>query len=229
MNDMRRRSDVISDRRGVRCVVIAGAVAASAFLMALAIASPSYWWLGWVTLLPLFLAIRVFTPLGASLCGGLWGGALFASAVALFDTPIQGDLLSFLLLCLIPASYAFVGARLTGRVGFSPLVLAFGWIGVELALAPLGLRHGLLAGTQGDGVVVRVVGSFTGYALVAFLVAYVNASLLSVLSCVRLGSRGVRPLRGSGDGLRPFFPLDVIRDLTSLLRRLQPRAPPLAG
>jgi hypothetical protein len=57
---------------------------------------------------------------------------------------------------------------LTRQKGFSPLLLGLGWIAVELALQPLGLRYGLLAATQGSGLVVRTMGYLAGYVMVAF-------------------------------------------------------------
>ena len=209
--------------------VFALALAGSAYLMALAIESPQYVWLGWVTLLPLFYAIRVLSPARAMISGAFWGACLFLASVAFARTEIAPSLASLTLLALIPGAYCYFGAALTRRIGFSPYLLALGWIGVEIALRPLGLHCGLLAGTQGDGMVVRVVGSFAGYVLVAFLVAYFNAALLSAIAEVYVpaGSRRL-PLRGASP-IRKIFINDSVVQLLDLIRIGRPRGPPLSA
>lgn len=207
--------------------VFALVLAGSAYLMALAIESPKHVWLGWITLLPLFYAIRVLSPARALVSGAFWGACLFLASVAFARTEIAPSLGSLTLLSLIPGAYCYFGAALTRRIGFSPYLLALGWIGAEFALAPLGLRHGLLAGTQGDGWAIRLIGSAAGYALVAFLVAYVNASLLSVLTAVRRGGASSRRIRGPGDTLRSYFAVELPSYWLHVLRQAQPRAPPL--
>src|SRR3972149_3241051 len=213
-------------RRGEACA-LAVALAGSAYLMALAIESPRRVWLGWVTLLPLFYAIRVLSPVHAMASGAFWGAGLFVASIAFANTEIAPSLSSFALFSLIPGAYSYFGAALTRRIGFSPYLLALGWIGVEFAIRPLGLNYGLLPGTQGDGMVVRVVGSFAGYVLVAFLVALVNATLVSVLSEVRLSFSAPRLLRKANVAERRFFVRELPSYLLHLLRAAQPRAPPV--
>lgn len=219
--------DVATSSRTGKSAVLALALAGSAYLMALAIEPPHHVWLGWVTLLPLFYAIRVQSPTRAMMSGAFWGACLFTASVAFARTEIAPSLGSFALLSLIPGAYGYFGAALTRRIGFSPFLLALGWIGAEFALAPLGLRHGLLAGTQGDGLAIRLVGSVAGYALVAFLVAYVNASLLSVLASVRRGASGTRLIRGATDTIRSYDPIELPSYFLHVLRQAQPRAPPI--
>ncbi len=157
----------------------------SAVLLGIAVCSRNYPWVGWVGLTPLFLVIRSLTPFRAMSCGALWGFCLFTLLVSgngVAATPLDS---SFAFLILIPAIYAFIGAHLTRRVGFSPLFLAFGWVGVELALRPLGLSSGLLAGSQGDAGIIQQVGTPLGYFFVAFLIAFVNAKLLSIVNNAR--------------------------------------------
>jgi len=135
---------------------------------------------------PLFLAIGKLKPIAAGLCGAFWGICIYFFSVTGNVSYIRPTLLSFGLLAAIPALYTTGGALLRRSIGFNPLVLALGWIGVEFALRPLGLGNGLLAGTQGESVVIRQVGRFLGYVFAAFLVAGANASLLTVLSNFRL-------------------------------------------
>jgi apolipoprotein N-acyltransferase len=52
---------------------------------------------------------------------------------------------------------------------------------------------------------VREVGSFAGYVLVAFLVAFVNATLVSVLSGVRLSFTSTRLVPKAAVTLKRFF------------------------
>ncbi len=199
---------------------------ASAFLMSVAIATPRFAWLGWVTLIPLLFALRSSTPTGAAAFGAVWGSALFGFGAFVLPTPIAPSLGSWALLTGIPALYAFAGARLTLRVGYSPLLLALGWIGVELALHPLGLQHGLLAGTQGDGVLLHLVGSYAGYALVAFLVVYVNAWLLTALAAVPIPIPGRRLVRATGERVIRLATVEIPNYWFLLLRPSKPRAPP---
>jgi apolipoprotein N-acyltransferase len=216
-------------QRDVSRLALVGSLIVSAFLMALAVASPAYWWLGWVALLPFFFAIRTCSSLGAMWCGSLWGVSLFVFGVAVPDSQLAPTFSSLFTLVGIPAAYAFVATRLTQRVGFSPLLLALGWMGVEFALRPVGLKHGLLASTQDGGVFWSAFGSFAGYVLVAFAVAYVNASLVSVLSQIPriVGVDGGVVLRGASGQRKPVVVDEISVHLRDLLSRSQPRAPPL--
>ena len=123
-------------------------------------------------------------PVRATLAGALWGLCFYAFAATAVAV-ITPATLSWLLLATIPAAYAGLGAALTRRIGFNPVVLGVGWILVEIALKPLGLRYGLLAGAQGEGPLLHWVGRLLGYVFVAFVVACASASLLAALSSAR--------------------------------------------
>jgi len=196
--------------------------------MSLAIASPSFWWLGWLTLLPLLLAIRLLSPARAALAGSFWGLCFYVISVGGSGAPLAPSPISALLLAAIPGLYAGIGSRITRRVGFSPLLLGLGWVGVELALQPLALHHGLLAGTQGGSMVFRVVGNVAGYALVAFLVAYVSACLLSVLGGVYAWARSKHVVRVAGSYVQKSTPLIDSISIQRFVRIQQPRGPPVA-
>ena len=179
-------------RRSVKAAALSLSLIGAAYLVAEEAASHRAPWLGCVTLVPLLMAIRTCRPGHAMLCGALWGSSLYLFAPAAGDTGISAGLFPLALLTAIPALYAYFGARLTRWMGFSPLLLGVGWIGVELALEPLGLRTGLLAGTQGNGTLMHWIGGALGYVLVAFLVGFVSAALVSVLSRVYVGARAPR-------------------------------------
>ncbi len=198
----------------------------SAYLTAAAVGSPTHAWVGRLGLLPLFFAIRLFRPLRACVCGALWGASLFVFCIAAGRTAVAANLGSFALLTGIPALYAFLGAWLTRRIGFSPFVLGVGWMGVELALAPLGLHSGLLAGTQDHTALMDYIGRALGYVLVGFLVAYVNAALVAVLGRVRLSVPRFVPTAASPDCGRSL--ISQILGCLSLfaLQPSHPRAPP---
>ena len=180
-----RQSSAGEERSGIaRTAGLALLLAASAYLMALSLRLEDARWLGWITLLPLFLSIRVLCPLESMLAGGFWGLMLAAFSSHGSDASLVPGFRSYALLTLVPALYAAVASRVTRQVGFHPLLLGLGWVGVELALQPLTVRNGLLAATQGDGLAIRAIGHLGGYLCVAFLVAYVNASLLEMLTVV---------------------------------------------
>ena len=199
----------------------------SAYVMALGLGAPRHAWLAWLALLPLFVSIRVLRPIGAMLCGALWGLCLYVFSAPAGDSGVSAGLLSLSLLSAIPAAYACVGSWLTRRIGFSPFVLGVSWMGVELAFEPLGLRSGLLAGTQGDTTLVHWVGGALGYVLVAFLVALVNASLVSVLSGLRLPVPRPRFVTASPALQRHFTPQVLGCISLYTIRLSRPRAPPV--
>jgi|CXWL01.1.fsa_nt_gi apolipoprotein N-acyltransferase len=202
-------------------------LAISATFMALAIEAPQHFWLGWITLLPLLQAARVLSPPSAFGAGAFWGASLLTACAAMGSDSISFSLSSAAILTLGPALYACFGAILTRRVGFSPYLLALGWVGVEFCLRPVGLEHGLLAGTQGDGMLIRVAGSFAGYFLVAFLVAYINASLLSVLHKVTGSSTSLRRISSASGLMDRLISLDIPFIPSRVLCVSQPRAPPI--
>ena len=216
-------------QRRVKTVALVLSLVGSAFLVSLAHRSHEYAWLGWLALLPLLAAVRTCRPVGAMFAGALWGVSLHVFCVGGPGGGISEGFRSLALLTAAPAIYACLGSLLTRRIGFSPFVLGVSWMGVELAFEPLGIRNGLLAGTQGEATLIHWVGGALGYVLVAFLVVTVNASLISALSAARLGSPASFIATGpdaSGTRLGPqtfsCFPLFAIP-------ASQPRGPPISA
>lgn len=184
--------------------------------------------LGWFALIPIFVAIRRLSRSAAAACGAIWGAALMGYLLLTGTPSAATGVWGAPLLIAIPAAYAWVGAHATRQRGFNPLILGLGWAGVELAMYPLGLRHGLLATMHADNFVLLMAGQFGGYVLVAFLVAFVSAVVLSVVTDVaRLPATRSAPRLTSG--VRPlaiatghWFPIPCF-----LVTPSHPRAPPL--
>jgi apolipoprotein N-acyltransferase len=157
-----------------------------AFLTARALDCPQYSWLAWGGILPLLLAIKSLPPVKALVAGALWGLAIMSCALAVpdFRARIPSTASSIALLAAVPALYAYGGAILRRRVGFNSLIVALGWIGVELAVRPLGLPNGLLAGAKGDSSLMHLIGNVLGYGFVAFLVVFVDALIITVVCSI---------------------------------------------
>ena len=198
----------------------------SAYSTTVALASPDHRWAGWGALLPLFISIRLFTPPWAMLAGAFWGASLYIWMMATSEIGIAPGIVSLSLLTGVPAAYTYLGARLTRQVGFSPYLLALGWMGVELAMLPLGLHRGLLVGAQGDGLLIHWIGNFAGCVLLAFLVAYVSASVFEALSRVRVGIGPRRLAFGPLGAARRILPQEAFSSLFHFSRATRPRAPP---
>lgn len=198
----------------------------SALLIGVAAKTGRYPYVACVGLVPLFVAIRVCRPLAALLWGTAWGLSLFAVSVAGLGPPIPPTVGSLLLLAGAPAVYAWLGALLTRWIGFSPYVLAVGWMGVGLALSPLGFNAGFAGASQTDAGILGWVGHALGYVLVAFAAAYVNAALVTVLAEVRLSVSLFAPATASADCGRSL--ISQILGCLSLfaLQPSHPRAPP---
>ncbi len=207
-----------------------GALALSALLTAVTLRVPGFSWLAWVSLVPLFYAIRSGRVLLAVTAGAFWGACLHSfSAVPWGDSAAviaQPSFMSQALLIAVPGIYAGLGALLTRWLGFNPFVLAVGWVLVEVSLRPLGLHQGLLAGTQSGVTLAHWIARLLGYVFVGFLVVCVNASLLAILSRARLRVPRARPF-----ARLPLAP--AVRSLlTSIpipflaLGQAYPRAPP---
>ena len=166
---------------GAKLVILMAALMGSAYVLAMALRSPEYWWMAWICLLPLFCVIRMLQPVAAALSGVIWGISFFLCSTHGALLTISVTLPSLMLTALVPAIYCGLGSSLTRRIGFNPIILALGWIGVELAFKPLGLNKGLLSATQVDSIHFDWIGRLLGYIFVAFLVACINATLLAVL------------------------------------------------
>jgi hypothetical protein len=182
-----------------------------------------------VTLVPLFLVIRLLTPVHAAVAGSFWGICFYIASGLIAGTEVPHDFTSLILLTVVPGVYAFVAAAITRRKGFHPLLLGLGWAGVELALKPLALSHGLLAGTQGNGWFLHAVGGVGGYLLVSVLLALANAWFLSVLSSVRVAwpTGRMRPVQVPR--LRWLFVVEGVVRSIRFLHSVQARAPPAAS
>lgn len=233
MNFPRAIAAICSSCRVPRRVpLIKGAALVSSLILAGAFTGESInvrygLWLGWVALIPLFIAIRSLTPSLAAGCGALWGLCAFLNASFAGESFAASWPIAAMVLTSAPAAYAWVCAHAMKRRGFDPLILGLGWAAVELVMHPIGLHHGLLAATQESNWLLFLVGRMGGYVVVAFLVAFIGAAVFGVVTeavCVG-GSSRRRSYQTSGVGLRvratrwlPFF--------TRYLTPSQPRAPP---
>jgi len=161
------------------------ALAFSAVLMAISVGAPGHSGLAWIGLLPLLAAVRVLSPCSATLAGAAWGLVFYFAAVLGFAPGVSHGFGALVLVALVPAVYTLLGALATRALGFVPVIMALLWILAEVALQPLGLRCGLLAGTQGDGNFASYVAGLLGYVFVASAIVYANAWLLVLIIRLR--------------------------------------------
>jgi apolipoprotein N-acyltransferase len=165
-------------KAGGKALVILPASVASALLMVLAAGTESQYWLAWIGLLPLFFLIRILPPVWAALSGTVWGISIYLLSIAGLGYDLTPSPLFLSMMALIPGLFALLCSWLTRKLGFNPMILAFGWILLEVSLRPLGLEHGLLTGMHGEGThlhwMCRIFGCLSG----AFVIACTNATIL---------------------------------------------------
>lgn len=202
----------------------------SAGLLSREIGSPDPSWVRWLTLLPLLAALRFMPPAKAFACGTLWGCSLLLFMLSFDNALVSANIRSFGLLSIIPGAYAFLGARITRRFGFNPLILGFAWAGVELALIPLHLEGGLLVSIEGHepGSLLGAAEGLFGYVCMAAFIVAANGILLAIVrrACVRVSGSLRRYVNGPIKGERRFFPLEVPHCPSLCGNPAQPRAPP---
>ena len=197
----------------------------SALLVVVAIRDPRYDVLECIALVPLLAAIRLLRPLGALVCGALWGAQLHFGLLqpnfGFATTPVQT-----LLFVLIPALYAGIASALTGRFGFQPLLLALGWLGPECLLRLLPGEGGLLARGVTSSSALSVGSRFFGWLVFVILIVYVNAKLVAVLGQLRFAPhRGERVRRSAVSCVATSS--STARPQSVRLHPASPRAPPL--
>jgi len=216
----------------VIAVSIGSLLVASAALLADEIYFRAHPVFGWLTLFPLLAVIRVFSARRAALSGAIWGAGLFYFLALQAHPLVPPTVVSFAFLVGLPAAYAFGMVWVIRRFGFHPLILAFGWCGVELALLPLGLRGGLLGGIAGgSGSFLSFLQGLLGYVCMAALIVAVNAIALSMLTrAYAKACAAQRFSRGSAAGARPrFIPRETPIGWRFYGHAGQPRAPPVSA
>jgi len=209
-----------------------------------ALLAPEHHWLGWISFLPLFVAVRWLRPATAALAGGVWGASLYlfttalptpaveaiAPAIDLTVLAISPSAWLLALLTVIPAVYVGLAARPARAIGFKLLTLALGWTLIEVVLHlyhPSAPQEGLLTASQGESPQLHWLARLLGYVATAFLVACANASLVGFVSAARLSFPACRSLAGLPNaGAR--LPSQVVRAIQSwTLRQAYPRGPPI--
>ncbi len=185
---------------------------------------------GWLALVPIFLVIRTLPAPRAALAG-MWWGFAYAIARVIF-TPEGGasSVADLIAPVFIIGGYCFSASHLVRRIGFSPFILALGWIGVEFALGAFGWRAGLLDASVEAGAIGAWLSPLTGTIVAALVMAWASAMLAHVVvtahAWVQRNDRLAKLL-----GTRPPLPL-IAEILGSLqlasLRTGTPRGPPSA-
>lgn len=234
--------------RSLKLAVLAVLLMFSAVLTAEVLRSPTRYWLAWISFLPLFVAVRWLRPAMAAAAGGLWGACLslfFAGGGSMADgapaSAVGWSTWGFASLVVIPAVYVGLAARLTrsdaGRaparrmIVLSTVLLTFGWTLVEAVFhlrRLFGPRDGLVTGLPDQAAHVHWLACLLGYMCTAFVVAGMNASLVSILS---RGHRWFVFQRCFLEALRArvhHLPRMAPCLRRWLLRQMQPRAPPIA-
>ncbi len=220
LNNLTRRWVV----RGMLCA----SIVLSAWLMWLSMTSHVGPWAGWISLAPLLVTIRFARPVPAGCCGVLWGLSLYLVSLTYGSpvTPLTPQALG-LLIC-VPAAYALLGSAVTRtRLGFSPLLLATGWVAVEYALAPVTPGFGLLAGGLIKGSFLHAIAGVLGYGSIAFAVAYITSFLLHLLAEIHVFVPGPLFVPGVTDPGARILPEVVPCISYRGLWAARPRAPPI--
>jgi|GEM_PF-1192806 len=212
-----------------RMVLQAIVLVAGARLMALAGSADGHVWLGWFALVPLFFAIRWCRPVWAFVCGAIWGGALYTFSAGQSASAAAPAIANFLLLTTSPAVYTCLGALLTRRIGFSPVALAVGWMGVAFALHHAGSHMGLFGAQEGHLGALDWISQALGWIFISFAFALVSAWLVVVLSGVRLCAGDRRTPTSIDDYTLYLAPQTFAGFPLFSVPASHPRAPPISS
>lgn len=198
-----------------------------AYLTAVAAWSGRQPWLGWLSLVPLFLVIRTWRPASALLAGAIWGFAVYAFSAGRPDAVVPAVPASLALLVAIPAVYASAATWLTRRIGFNPFVLGVAWMLAEFALDSFaGLQSRQLGEASHVTPLLHWIGSALGYVFVAFVIALASASVVSAIGRVRFDAGPGRcPIVSPGPA-GSLSPQTFFRSPLFAIRPLRPRGPP---
>ena len=182
-----------------------------------------------VGILPVFLAIQLVRPSVAAMLAGFWGLCVVTlpggqARMGASDPAI------LLLAIAMPALHAWICASVTHRVRFSPLMIAFAWVGVELAFVGLGLERGFIGSFVDQGPIVGWLSSSLGTLFAGLLVAYLAAWLgLAISEADRLMPSVRRPLRAYIELFsNTLFRNEILPTLRFASQPCIPRGPPLA-
>lgn len=182
-------------------------------------------WLGLIGLLPLFTAIRFFSPTHAALAGGFWGACVWLFIQPALDVGAMATIPALVWIVLASGGFAGLASYLHHRLRLGPLHPALAYLLFEVSLMPLGLGLGLLAATQQGTSFLGVFGRLFGYLLVAFLIAYCNILVLAVALLLK----AVSFFRCEVPTDKKFRPVTIIRCCCSTIvccLSVLPRPPP---
>lgn len=231
--------------RGFKVAALVISLVLSALFTVVAFRTPDLHWLGWIGFLPLFCVVRWLSPPAAALAGGWWGACLYVScgieqasaidAVApmlAVPSALAGGPSAWLLplLILIPAAYLALAARRAQAINLRLLTLAIGWALIEAVLhvlTPCGPRDGLVASWSAEGPHLHWLTRLSSFVCTAFLVASAYASLLDVLSGLRLRLPALRSFDGMPIAGPRLLLQAVLPSQSWRTRRAHPRAPPV--
>jgi apolipoprotein N-acyltransferase len=184
-------------RASVPTLAEASLVIASALLLVLSFPDFDLWWLAWIGLVPLLVAVTRTPKAGRSfLLGWLWGVIFFYCSCWWLTYPMihyahLAAPLAYVLLLLpitfvavFPALFCAALVRLVSRVGPAGVLVApFLWVSLELArYAITGQLWNAIGYSQAFHPMLIQTARWGGVYAISFLVLTVNASIASVLS-----------------------------------------------
>jgi len=206
-------------------------VVLGATLVASHLGRPASIWFALAGVFPLFVNIKMFRPGLAATLAALWGVCVAYLPSELSRSGAWSATATAAVIAL-PALHAWLGATVTCRIRFSPLFLAFSWIGVELGFVSIGFERGLIGTGLDGGPAVGWLTSTLGTVFAGFFVASLGAYVaLALAEAHRMGRCIVRCL-----SLR--VSVELIREAISYqqhcwiqvlaTRSTSPRGPPQA-
>ena len=161
----------------------------SSLLVVLSLPDPDWWWLSWVCLVPLTLAVRDWRPGWSFLTGLLFGAAaIFGTCRWIFNVPGFGlrQALPIAVSCgLFPAVWSLAAARPFPSAGRRIAALAPLWILLDFGKTHVGFLSfpwAPLAWSQHANLPLLQLASVTGEYGITFLVVVANLALAEAIA-----------------------------------------------
>jgi hypothetical protein len=180
-------------------------------------------------LISLFAAIRS-QPLPLTIIlGAWWGCCLYVFSFVCDNSVIPCSLTGACVSIVMPALCAALGKIFVLRYGYYPLALALGWVVFEFALTRLGTARSIPLSETGINPILCVIADFLGYGFIGFLVAYVNAALVSVAVDFCIDGDRASPFVFRDESFHLLTVNEVFSPIANAITALRPRAPPVRG